>query len=47
MSDKTYPPSAAFAANAHIDAATYKSMYAASVSDPAAFWGEHGRRIDW
>ncbi|WP_139274609.1 acetate--CoA ligase, partial [Roseovarius azorensis] len=31
----------------HIDAATYKSMYAASVSDPAAFWGEHGRRIDW
>ncbi|WP_425439295.1 acetyl-coenzyme A synthetase N-terminal domain-containing protein, partial [Roseovarius azorensis] len=22
-------------------------MYAASVSDPAAFWGEHGRRIDW
>ena len=47
MSDKTYPPSASFAANAHIDAATYKSMYAASVSDPAAFWGEHGKRIDW
>ncbi len=22
-------------------------MYAASVADPAAFWSEHGRRIDW
>ncbi|SEL16682.1 acetyl-CoA synthetase, partial [Roseovarius azorensis] len=39
--------SGAHAPKPHIDAATYKSMYAASVSDPAAFWGEHGRRIDW
>ena len=22
-------------------------MYAASITDPEAFWGEHGRRIDW
>jgi acetyl-CoA synthetase len=22
-------------------------MYAASVRDPEAFWGEHGKRIDW
>jgi acetyl-CoA synthetase len=22
-------------------------MYAASVSDPEAFWGEHGKRIEW
>jgi len=22
-------------------------MYAASVTDPDAFWGEHGKRIDW
>ena len=47
MSDKTYPPSAEFAANAHADAATYEAMYAASVADPDAFWGEHGKRIDW
>ena len=22
-------------------------MYAASITDPEAFWGEHGKRIDW
>jgi acetyl-CoA synthetase len=22
-------------------------MYAASINDPEAFWGEHGKRIDW
>ncbi len=47
MSDQTYAPSADFAANAHIDAAKYKEMYAASVGDPEAFWREHGQRIDW
>ncbi|MHC0054461.1 acetate--CoA ligase [Actibacterium sp. D379-3] len=47
MSEKTYPPSAEFTASAHIDAARYEEMYAASVSDPDAFWGEHGKRLDW
>ncbi|RBI74525.1 acetate--CoA ligase [Roseovarius sp. TE539] len=47
MSDKTYPPSDEFAANAHVDAATYKKMYAASINDPEAFWAEEGKRIDW
>ncbi len=47
MSDQTYAPSADFAANAHIDAAKYKEMYAASINDPEAFWREHGQRIDW
>jgi len=47
MSDKTYPPSDDFAANAHVDAATYDKMYAASISDPDTFWSEHARRIDW
>jgi len=47
MSDQTYAPSADFAANAHIDAAKYEEMYAASISDPVAFWAEHGKRIDW
>ncbi|MFD0982514.1 acetate--CoA ligase [Tropicimonas aquimaris] len=36
-----------FKAKAHIDAATYEKMYAASISDPEAFWGEHGKRLDW
>jgi acetyl-CoA synthetase len=31
----------------HVDAARYKSMYEASISDPDAFWGEAGQRLDW
>jgi acetyl-CoA synthetase len=37
----------ALLANAHIDAPAYKRMYAESVRDPEAFWGEHGKRLDW
>jgi acetyl-CoA synthetase len=44
---QTYPASDDFVARAHIDAATYQAMYAASVADPEAFWAEHGQRIDW
>ncbi|MGR3711504.1 MAG: acetyl-coenzyme A synthetase N-terminal domain-containing protein, partial [Shimia sp.] len=47
MSDKTYAPSAEMAANAIIDADTYDTMYAASMTDPVAFWGEHGQRVEW
>ncbi|MEL6243325.1 MAG: acetate--CoA ligase [Pseudomonadota bacterium] len=43
----TYPPSAELSANAHVDAAKYQEMYAASVADPEAFWSEQGKRIDW
>ncbi len=46
MSD-LYPPSAEAAKAAHADKATYDKMYADSIADPAAFWGEHGKRIDW
>ncbi len=42
-----YPPSPDFVAGAHIDRARYDALYAASVSDPDAFWAEHGKRIDW
>ncbi len=35
------------AANAKITAAGYEQKYAASVTDPAAFWAEEGRRLDW
>ncbi|MFT4793917.1 MAG: acetyl-CoA synthetase [Paracoccaceae bacterium] len=47
MSDKMYPPSAELAASAHANAAKYAEMYAASVNDPDAFWGEQGKRLDW
>ncbi len=43
----TYPPSAEMAANAHVNAAQYDEMYAASLADPDAFWGEQGKRLDW
>ena len=48
MSDKTYPPSADFTANAHIDAKTYQEMYDRSVVDPDGFWRDEARkRVDW
>ncbi|MEM6374210.1 MAG: AMP-binding protein, partial [Pseudomonadota bacterium] len=48
MSDqKTYAPSDDTVARAHVDAAQYEEMYNASITDPDAFWGEHGKRIDW
>ena len=31
----------------HIDAEAYARMYDESVRDPEAFWGEHGKRLDW
>ena len=42
-----YPASADFIASAHVDAAEYARMYAASVADPTAFWAAQGQRIDW
>ncbi len=47
MTDKLYPPSKEFVANAHINAAQYTEMYEASIADPDAFWGEQGKRLDW
>ena len=47
MAEPIYPPADAFAASAHADNATYETMYAASISDPVAFWGEQGKRVDW
>lgn len=42
-----YPVSDAWAKKAHIDNDKYLAMYQASTSDPEAFWGEQGKRIDW
>ncbi|MDD9911267.1 MAG: acetate--CoA ligase [Ahrensia sp.] len=47
MSDKIYDVPADIAANAHIDAAKYQTMYELSATDPDAFWMEHGQRVDW
>ena len=33
--------------NAHATPEIYAKMYAASISDPDSFWGEHGKRLDW
>ncbi|KFX10258.1 acetyl-CoA synthetase [Pectobacterium parvum] len=38
---------AAIAENALINAQQYKNMYRLSVDDPAAFWGEQGKIVDW
>ncbi|MFC6673387.1 acetate--CoA ligase [Marinobacterium aestuariivivens] len=44
---KVYPVDPEFAAKAHIDNARYQAMYEQSIKDPDAFWGEHGKRLDW
>ena len=38
---------AAWAQRAWVDNDAYLTMYRASLDDPDAFWGEHGRCIDW
>ncbi|MES2667487.1 MAG: acetate--CoA ligase [Pseudomonadota bacterium] len=42
-----YTASPDFIANAHVNAAGYAAMYAASVNDPDAFWAAEAQRIDW
>jgi acetyl-CoA synthetase len=46
MSD-IYPVNPELAAKAHVNNDKYLEMYKQSVEDPDAFWGEHGKRIDW
>ncbi len=47
MSEKTIPVRDEWAAEGLISEATYREWYERSLSDPDAFWGEHGRRVDW
>jgi len=42
-----YPVPAEVAKRAIVDNDGYLKMYQASIDDPEAFWGEHGKRIDW
>jgi acetyl-CoA synthetase len=46
MSD-IFPVTADWAARAKVDAATYEKMHTQALSNPEAFWGEHGKRLDW
>ncbi len=47
MSEKVYDVPADWAKRAWIDEPRYQETYRRSVEDPQAFWGEHGKRIDW
>jgi len=42
-----FPVSDEVAKNAHVDAAKYQTMYAASIADPETFWAEQAQRLDW
>ena len=47
MSEMLYKVPENWPAQAHVDDAKYRDMYARSVRDPEGFWGDHGKRIDW
>ena len=47
MTNTTFPPPADLAEKAHVNAARYDAMYAASINDPEKFWDEQGQRVDW
>jgi acetyl-CoA synthetase len=44
---QVFPVSSEAAQRALIDAKKYEEMYRRSVTDPAGFWGEIGKRVDW
>ena len=45
--EKVFPVPGTMAGEALVDREGYESMYRESVEDPEAFWGAHGKRIDW
>ena len=47
MTDTVIPVPAAWREHAWANDAAYRSMHAAALADPEAFWGVQGRRIDW
>ena len=44
---RSIPVPRQWAANARVDAARYAAMYSQSMDDPARFWGEQGKRLEW
>src|SRR5580704_5452352 len=47
MAEVIHEVPAEWSKRAYVDEAKYEAMYAASIRDPNAFWGEHGKRVDW
>ena len=48
MSDQNlFPVPQEWASRAFADNDRYLAMYKQSVEDPDAFWGEHGKRLEW
>jgi acetyl-CoA synthetase len=47
MTEIIYDVPTAWSKKAWASDAKYKKLYAASIKDPDAFWGEQGKRIDW
>ncbi len=47
MSGNVYPVPDTWRGKAWIDAKQYEDMYRRSIKDPAAFWAEEAKRIDW
>ena len=47
MSDTLLPVAADWKDRAFIDKARYEEMYARSLRDPAGFWREQAKRLDW
>ena len=45
--DPVYPVPKAFANSSNLRPESYRSMYAASLANPEAFWGHMGQRLDW
>jgi acetyl-CoA synthetase len=45
--DRRIPPPAVPAGAGHADAAAYERLYRQSLDDPATFWADQARRIDW
>ena len=45
--EKVFPVPGTMAGEALVDREGYERMYRESVEDPEAFWGAHGKRIDW
>jgi acetyl-CoA synthetase len=47
MSENVYPVPDSWRGKAWIDAKKYDELYQRSVRDPAGFWAEQAKRIDW
>ncbi len=47
MSEALYPVPSEWSARAWVDDTKYREMYERSIKDPAGFWGEVGKRLDW